>query len=142
MCQFRSNYSGTLKNIWSTQHIWSAPFYSPVPAVQPTQKRFYSSYLHILIFFLYFFFKVNPQLYPRSRHNFFLLNFWSSRQAYCGASCRQKSPLDGVTYFLSTIWQFCVSFYFCFAQEIQKVLPRCMLDKESILTPSLPRGRN
>ena len=32
-------------------------------------------------------------------------NSWSGPQAYLGANRRQKSPLDGATDFLATIWQ-------------------------------------
>ena len=36
---------------------------------------------------------------------FILQNSWSCPQAYLGAGCRRKSPLDGPTDFLTTIWQ-------------------------------------
>ena len=35
---------------------------------------------------------------------FFLQNFWSCPQVYREADRRQKSPLDGATDFLATIW--------------------------------------
>ena len=58
---------------------------------------------------------------------FFLKNSWSCPQAYRGIGRRQKSRLDGATDLLTTIWvryncQFCLSFDFGSAQEVQKYL--------------------
>ena len=35
----------------------------------------------------------------------FFQNYWSGPRAYLGADRRRKSPLDGATDFLATIWQ-------------------------------------
>ena len=53
----------------------------------------------------------------------FLQNSWSGPQAYLGADCRQKLPLDGAADFLAHYnSQFFVSFHFGFDQEAQKCL--------------------
>ena len=62
-----------------------------------------------------------PELRPRPRNGcinflkkiFFFQNSWSGPQAYLVADRRQKSPLDGATDFLATIWQHITIVSFC-----------------------------